>query len=73
MTATTAARRKAARPASNTDVPLKQRNVKFDWSETPIDWIPNEPYASYFVNEINLILPAGEFWFVGCTTRLCPW
>jgi uncharacterized protein len=72
MTATTAARRKAARPASNTDVPLKQRNVKFDWSETPIDWIPNEPYASYFINEINLILPAGEFWFCRLYNKALP-
>ncbi len=42
---------------------IKPRKVKFDWQETPVDWIPNEPFASYFVNEINMILPAGEFWF----------
>ena len=42
---------------------IKPRKVKLDWQETPVDWIPNEPFASYFINEINMILPAGEFWF----------
>lgn len=42
---------------------IKPRKVKFDWQETPVDWIPNEPFSSYFINEINMILPAGEFWF----------
>ncbi|MFC3902741.1 metal-dependent hydrolase [Acinetobacter marinus] len=39
------------------------RKVQFDWQDTPIDWIPKQPFASYFINEINLILPEGEFWF----------
>ena len=52
-----------ARPASFTDTDLKQRKVKFHWEDTPLDWIPNQPYASHFINEINMILPAGEFWF----------
>lgn len=42
---------------------IQPRKVKFEWQATPIDWIPNQPFASYFVNEINNILPAGEFWF----------
>mgnify|MGYP000467455533 CR=1 FL=1 len=72
MTATSTARKKTTRPVSNTDVPLKQRNVKFDWTDTPIDWIPNEPYASYFINEINLILPEGEFWFCRLYNKALP-
>jgi len=72
MTATTTARKKPARPASSTDTVLKQRNVKFDWSETPIDWLPNEPFSSYFINEINLILPAGEFWFCRLYNKALP-
>ncbi len=42
---------------------IKPRKVKFEWQNTPVDWIPNEAFASYFINEINMILPAGEFWF----------
>ena len=39
------------------------RKVAFDWSNTPLEWIPGQPFASHFINEVNLLLPAGEFWF----------
>ena len=48
---------------SSIDYHIQPRKVKFDWQNTPVDWIPQQPYASYFINEINNILPAGEFWF----------
>ena len=32
---------------------IKPRKVKFEWQDSPIDWIPNQPFASYFINEIN--------------------
>ena len=51
------------KPASNTVGKLIPRKVQFDWSQTPLDWIPDQPFASHFINEINLLLPAGEFWF----------
>ena len=38
----------------------KPRKVKFEWQDSLIDWIPNHPFASYLINEINMILPAGE-------------
>ncbi len=46
--------------------------MKFDWEKTPVDWIPNQPYASYFINEINNILPAGEFWFCRLYNKVLP-
>ncbi|MCT2528174.1 metal-dependent hydrolase, partial [Acinetobacter baumannii] len=46
--------------------------VKFDWKDTPVDWIPNQPFASYFINEINNILPAGEFWFCRLYNKVLP-
>src|SRR5579885_3249856 len=46
--------------ASHTPGRLIPRKVQFDWSETPLDWIPGQPFASAFINEINLLLPAGE-------------
>lgn len=58
--------------ASNTDTELKQRAVKFDWSNTPVDWVPNEAFTSYFINEINLILPEGEFWFCRMYNKALP-
>ncbi|PQI89983.1 metal-dependent hydrolase, partial [Acinetobacter baumannii] len=38
----------------------------------PVDWIPNQPFASYFINEINNILPAGEFWFCRLYNKVLP-
>ena len=29
---------------------IKPRKVKLDWQETPVDWIPNEPFSSYFLS-----------------------
>ncbi len=51
---------------------IKPRKVKFEWEKTPVDWIPNQPFASYFINEINNILPAGEFWFCRLYNRVLP-
>jgi predicted metal-dependent hydrolase len=59
--ATAVAARK--KPASKTAGRLIPRKVQFDWSQTPLEWIPGQPFASHFINEINLLLPAGEFWF----------
>ena len=51
---------------------IKPRKVKFEWQDSPIDWIPNQPFASYFINEINMILPAGEFWFCRLYNKVLP-
>lgn len=51
------------RKGSSTPYSLTPRPVEFDWSATPLEWIPGQPFASHFINEINMILPAGEFWF----------
>ncbi|MFJ2771601.1 metal-dependent hydrolase [Streptomyces sp. NPDC087300] len=40
------------------------RRVSFDWDETPLHWIPDEPTATHVVNVLHLLLPAGERWFV---------
>nr|WP_295686010.1 metal-dependent hydrolase [uncultured Nevskia sp.] len=48
------------------------RKVKFDWSNTSVDWIPGNPFASHFINEINLLLPAGEFWFCRLYNQALP-
>ena len=56
-------RLKSTRLPSSIAYFIQPRKVKFIWQDTPIDWIPNQPFASYFINEINNILPAGELWF----------
>ncbi len=40
------------------------RRVSFDWDETSLDWIPDEPVATHVINVLHLLLPAGERWFV---------
>lgn len=57
---------------SRTPAPLVHRKVQFDWSQTPLEWIPGQPYASHFINEINLLLPAGEFWFCKLYNKALP-
>lgn len=51
---------------------IQPRKVRFEWQDTPIDWIPQQPFASYFINEINMILPAGEFWFCRLYNKILP-
>lgn len=63
---------KRQKTASSTTYKIIPRKVKFDWEQTPIDWIPHEPFASYFINQINMILPAGEFWFCRLYNKALP-
>ena len=65
--------RRSRRPASNTLGRLVPRKVQFDWSQTPLEWIPGQPFASHFINEINMILPAGEFWFCRLYNQALPY
>ncbi|MFJ6085493.1 metal-dependent hydrolase [Streptomyces sp. NPDC092369] len=43
---------------------IAPRRVSFDWSRTPLHWIPREPTATHVINVLHLLLPAGERWFV---------
>ncbi|MFG2224773.1 metal-dependent hydrolase [Streptomyces sp. NPDC048644] len=44
--------------------PIAPRRVSFDWRDTPLHWIPDEPTATHVINVLHLLLPAGERWFV---------
>lgn len=63
---------KNSKIGSSIQYSIKPRKVKFEWKDTPIDWIPNQPFISYFINEINMILPAGEFWFCRLYNKVLP-
>lgn len=65
-------RLKNSKLGSSIQYHIKPRKVKFEWQDTPIDWVPNQPFASYFINEINMILPAGEFWFCRLYNKVLP-
>ena len=65
-------RLKKSKMASSIAYRIQPRKVKFEWPNTPIDWIPEQPFVSYFINEINMILPAGEFWFCRLYNKVLP-
>lgn len=63
---------KKSKTVSNTEGRLVSRRVSFDWAQTPLEWIPGQPYASHFINNINMLLPAGEFWFCRIYNQALP-
>lgn len=51
---------------------LVQRKVQFDYSDSPLHWIPGEPEASHAINVIHMMLPAGELWFCRLYNKALP-
>ena len=52
---------------------LKPRRVKFDWENTPLHWVPDDPYTTHIINVLHLLLPAGERWFVHVYKQVLPY
>ncbi len=44
--------------------PKYRRMVRFDWSETPLHWVPGDPFATHMINVLHLLLPEGERHFI---------
>lgn len=57
---------------SSTAYTIQPRKVAFDFSRTPLHWIPGDPFSSHFINLLHIILPAGEFWFCRLYNRAKP-
>jgi hypothetical protein len=38
--------------------------VRFDWSETPLHWVPDDPFSTHMINVLHLLLPEGERHFI---------
>ncbi|WP_156721976.1 metal-dependent hydrolase [Streptomyces apocyni] len=53
--------------------PLKARKVSFAWEETPLHWIPGDPFTTHTINVLHLLLPAGERWFVHVYKQVLPY
>lgn len=58
--------------ASSTTYPIEPRKVAFDFTDTPLHWIPNDPFSSHFINLLHILLPAGEFWFCRVYNKAVP-
>ncbi|WP_228002441.1 metal-dependent hydrolase [Nocardia australiensis] len=54
------------------EVALNARNVQFDWTDTPLRWMPTEPVASHLINALNLLLPEGERMFCAAYSEALP-
>ncbi|WP_280445032.1 metal-dependent hydrolase [Nocardia brasiliensis] len=54
------------------EVALHARNVQFDWADTPLHWMPDEPIASHLINSLNLLLPEGERMFCAAYGEALP-
>lgn len=61
------------RPVASERTTLTARKVSFDWADTPLHWIPGEPFATHTVNVLHLLLPAGERWFVHVYRQVLPY
>ena len=53
-------------------VQIQARKVHFDLSDIPLEWIPGHPVASTMINLFNVVLPAGEHWFVKAFNEALP-
>ncbi|MBX7455219.1 metal-dependent hydrolase [Mycolicibacterium sp. 3033] len=53
-------------------VQIQARKVSFDVSGVPLHWIPGHPAASHVISVLNLVLPAGERWFVQTFNEALP-
>ncbi|MEZ0069802.1 putative metal-dependent hydrolase/ferredoxin-NADP reductase [Streptacidiphilus sp. MAP12-20] len=57
---------------STEHAPLQARRVTFDWAETPMHWVPDDPFSTHMINVLHLLLPAGERWFVDVYKQALP-
>ena len=53
-------------------VQIQARKVHFDLADSPLHWIPGHPVASHVVSVLNIVLPAGERWFVETFNEALP-
>nr|WP_232664598.1 metal-dependent hydrolase [Pseudonocardia sp. TRM90224] len=59
-------------PDDSDRVALNARDVRFDWSQLPVHWIPGEPFATHLLDVLHLLLPEGERWFVRLFSDVLP-
>ena len=40
--------------------PVLRRKARFDWSATPLHWVPGDPFSTHLLNVMHLMLPAAS-------------
>ncbi|MFB7878407.1 metal-dependent hydrolase [Nocardia sp. NPDC056064] len=67
-------RRAAPRPETDPgQVALHARNVRFDWSDVALQWMPDEPIAGHLICALNMLLPEGERMFIATYREALPY
>ncbi|MFH8615810.1 metal-dependent hydrolase [Streptomyces sp. NPDC017979] len=59
-------------PVASEHVELKARKVSFDWADSPLHWVPGDPFTTHTINVLHLLLPAGERWFIHVYKQVLP-
>ncbi|MFR9794857.1 metal-dependent hydrolase [Streptomyces sp. MS06] len=63
---------RAPQPVDAERTPLTARKVSFSWEDTPLHWVPDDPFTTHTINVLHLLLPAGERWFVHVYKQVLP-
>ncbi len=50
----------ASRRHTDESLAITPRDVRFNWSEVPLEYVPGDSYATQFWNVMHLVLPEGE-------------
>ena len=72
MTTTQVAAKASGSDSTREGYPDHRRMVRFEWSDTPLHWVPNDPFSTHMINVLHLLLPAGERWFIGVIGEAAP-
>jgi len=62
----------SASSANNEPRAIEPRHVRFNFKDTPLRWVPNDPTASHVMNAMSLLFPAGELWFCRVYNKALP-
>jgi hypothetical protein len=52
--------------------PTHRRKPRFDWSNTPLHWVPDDPFSTHMMNVLHLLLPTAERWFIKVIDEAVP-
>ncbi|MFW1950955.1 metal-dependent hydrolase [Acinetobacter beijerinckii] len=59
--------------ASKANWIMTPRQVKFEWKNSPLHWIPQDPLASHALNHFSFTLVRGEFFFCRMFNKALPY
>lgn len=52
---------------------IEPRKVHFDWQDTDLHFIKDEPFVSHYLNGLSILFPEGENWFCRTFAEAMPY